>query len=116
MTNSEAQERKKKLNVIYLSFQKIASTSDFDITVARHVRESTAKEPTVELKDVWPSAGMSCEVEACTSPHFKTFPQYISHWRKRNIPDVRCFKCPGCSNSFDKRCQLKNHAAYHHHV
>lgn len=90
------------------------SCSNFDISVARHVRESAAKEPTVELRDVWPSGGMSCEVEECTTPHFKNFPQYISHWRKRHIPDVRCLKCPGCTKSFDQRCQLINHMVHHH--
>ena len=90
------------------------SCSNFDISVARHVRESAAKEPTVELRDVWPSGGMSCEVEECTTPHFKNFPQYNSHWRKRHIPDVRGLKCPGCTKSFDQRCQLINHMVHHH--
>ena len=90
------------------------SCSNFYISIARHVRESAAKEPTVELRDVWPSGGMSCEVEGCTTAHFKNIPQYISHWRKRHITDVRCLKCPGCTKNFDQHCQLKNHMVHHH--
>jgi hypothetical protein len=48
--------------------------SNFDISVAENVRESTNMDITV--KDKWPSSGMCCEIEGCETPHFHNFNTY----------------------------------------
>jgi hypothetical protein len=97
-------------HVVFKLAMLVASTScsNFYISIARHVRESAAKEPTVELRDVWPSGGMSCEVEGCTTAHFKNIPsrlQNLSFYDLRHNVflshiALTLLSCIYCSNTF----------------
>ena len=90
--------------------------SNFDISVAEYVRESTNMD--ITGKDKWPSSGMCCEVEGCETPHFHNFNTYMKHWRKFHCKEINVFECPvpSCSRLFNLKWRVKPHLKSEHHV
>ena len=90
--------------------------SNFDISVAENVRESTNMGITV--KDKWPSSGMCCEIEGCETPHFHNFNTYMKHWQKFHCKEINVFECPvpSCSRLFNLKWRVKPHLKSEYHV
>jgi hypothetical protein len=90
--------------------------SNFEISVAEYVRESTNMDITV--KDKWPSSGMCCEIEGCETPHFHSFNTYMKHWRKFHCKEINVFECPvpSCSRLFNLKWRVKPHLKSEYHV
>ena len=86
---------------------------DTCIKVAPFVPVPVKSEPEREL---WPSQGMPCEVEGCTSPHFHKFDYYIRHWIKCHERFIDTFECkmPGCGAKFPTKYATRRHYAQVH--
>ena len=84
-------------------------SDNFDIKVASFVPTPTV--PSEPERDLWPSQGMPCEVEGCTSPHFHKFDYYIRHWKKFHERFVDVYGCSmtGCGAKFPNRNSLRHH-------
>lgn len=55
-----------------------------------------------------------CEVEGCqTFGSFRTFRQYINHWRNIHYRFIKFFKCTGCGKRFTNDKTAKIHFKSH---
>ena len=90
------------------NFRNLSMSDNIDIQVASFVPKPVMSEPEREM---WPSQGMPCEVQGCTSPHFHKFDYYIRHWIQYHERFIYIFTCnmPGCKAKFPTKYATRRH-------
>ncbi|VDI21176.1 Hypothetical predicted protein [Mytilus galloprovincialis] len=75
-------------------------------------KESSFKD---DLRDIWPSEGMCCEVVGCTGPILKTHAKYTAHWKLKHVTQINIFSCPHkCKQKYAEKCKMNRHLKLMH--
>ncbi|VDI00397.1 Hypothetical predicted protein [Mytilus galloprovincialis] len=69
-----------------------------------------------DLRDIWPSEGMCCEVVGCTGPILKTHAKYTAHWKLKHVTQINIFSCPHskCKQKYAEKWKMNRHLKSNH--
>lgn len=62
-----------------------------------------------DLREPFPSLGMECEIPGCINKFYKTYRQYIKHWKKVHVQHIRIYICKKCKCTCRSFWALKRH-------
>lgn len=88
--------------------------TDFELELEVNVQTTELNTLDKDLRLPWPSNGMACDVDGCTSNVFTNYRKYIKHWKEIHTPTIKTYRCVRCGMKHLYRFRLLTHLVKYH--